>query len=455
MNRFLAYFAVILVVIAIIAADPEEGSISLVFAVAMSAVAIFFFRRYTNEKEFITQIFIGALCARLVFGLIVHTFDLRTFAGPDSLGYDVIGIALSDYWLGHVNLDSSQLDTMTSLRGSGWGMNYLMGFIYLIGGKHILAAQTFCAVVGAATAPMTYFCAEKIYHNSRVAKTAAFAVAFFPAFIIWSSQLLKDGLIVFLLVATMTMILQLQKKFSLLGLSFLLFALFGLMSLRFYTFYVVVFSVVGGFVVGVESSMKATLQRLAVLGLVSIAFVYFGAVRIASLDLKTYGSLERIQLSRSDLANSESGYGSDIDVSTSEGALTALPVGFAYLMFAPFPWQFKNFRQSLTLPDVLLWWSMMPLLIYGLWYTIRHKLRANIPVLIFTFVLTMAYSMFQGNLGAAYRQRTQIQVFLMIFIAVGWSVLMEKREDKKTLEELRVKEMLRRRRAIVERSQQV
>jgi hypothetical protein len=48
-------------------------------------------------------------------------------------------------------------------------------------------------------------------------------------------------------------------------------------------------------------------------------------------------------------------------------------------------------------------------------------------------MLTLAYSIFQGNVGTAYRQRTQIQVFFFMFIAVGWVLWKEKREDRKLL----------------------
>jgi hypothetical protein len=52
---------------------------------------------------------------------------------------------------------------------------------------------------------------------------------------------------------------------------------------------------------------------------------------------------------------------------------------------------------------------------------------------LFSLMLTLAYSVFQGNVGTAYRQRTQIQVFLFIFIAVGWQLFRERQEDKKIL----------------------
>ncbi len=84
---------------------------------------------------------------------------------------------------------------------------------------------------------MVYFCAQKVFQNNRVAKTSAFLVAFFPAFVIWSGQLLKDGLIVFLLVVSMTMILELQRKFSYKALLILFLSVAGILPLRFYIFY--------------------------------------------------------------------------------------------------------------------------------------------------------------------------------------------------------------------------
>ena len=49
----------------------------------------------------------------------------------------------------------------------------------------------------------------------------------------------------------------------------------------------------------------------------------------------------------------------------------------------------------------------------------------------FTVMLTFAYSVFQGNVGTAYRQRAQLLVFYFIFVAVGYVLLKEKREERK------------------------
>lgn len=434
MVKLIVYIAMALIAIGMIVTDTSQGPGALLMALILGCLTLIIFRRYTEDTEFITYVFLGALCARLAFGVIVHAYDLRSFVGSDALGYDTNAAMIVNYWYGKIEM-GPELSQIMSLRGSGWGMQYLVAFIYLISDNSIFVAQTFCAVIGAATAPTAYFCANSMFNNRRVARTAAIAVAFFPAFIIWSSQLLKDGLIVFMLVLTLTLVLQLQKQFSWVGLLLLAVSLFGILTLRFYVFYVVVAAVVGSFFIGLSNSMVSIIQRTTILVFVAVILFYLGVIKTATSDIETYGSLERAQVSRLDLARSaESGFGSGEDVSTVRGVLSVLPVGFAYLMFAPFPWEMSNLRQSITLPDVLLWWSMMPLLVYGLWYALKNKLRASFPVLLFTLLLTISYSIFQGNVGTAYRQRTQIQVFLFMFIAVGWQLIRENREDKKLLE---------------------
>jgi hypothetical protein len=164
-----------------------------------------------------------------------------------------------------------------------------------------------------------------------------------------------------------------------------------------------------------------------------------------SAQLTTFGNLERIQSSRSDLARrAKSGFGEELDISTAEGAIAALPIGFSYLMLAPFPWQAENLRQAITIPEVIIWWLLIPFTLVGLAYTIKNRTRIALPVMIFSLLLTIAYSLSQGNVGTAYRQRTQIQVFLFIFIAVGWTVYKEHKENKRIIIDARQREINRR-----------
>ena len=250
---------------------------------------------------------------------------------------------------------------------------------------------------------------------------------------VWSCQLLKDGLIIFLLVLAVILVLELQERLKYSYILVLIFSAFCILSLRFYIFYMIVAATVGSFIIGSSNSQQSAIKRIILVIAIGLGLTYFGGLRSASNNIDKYANLERIQSSRSDLATTQSGFGQDVDVSTANGALSALPVGLTYLMLAPFPWQVVNLRQSIVLPEILLWWAMIPFLIIGLIYTVKSRLRNSIAILVFVPMLMLGYALFLGNVGTAYRQRTQIQVFLFMFIAVGWVVKKEERENRNYL----------------------
>ncbi|PYT09964.1 MAG: hypothetical protein DMF60_01510, partial [Acidobacteria bacterium] len=67
-------------------------------------------------------------------------------------------------------------------------------------------------------------------------------------------------------------------------------------------------------------------------------------------------------------------------------------------------------------------------LVLGLWFTIKHRVRQVAPILIFVLLLTLTYSVLQGNVGTAYRQRAQLLIFYFVFVAAGFVLVREKRE---------------------------
>jgi hypothetical protein len=442
MNKALPILCFIFAIVIMAVAFPE-GVVGVLLIIFCGGFAIFLIRKDPENKSFLTNIFLLGLLARVAFATFTHVFKLQGFFGEDAAQYDEAASRLVDVWLGYAAVTDPDSVKAMSTAQPGWGMNYLIGFVYLICGKSILAGQFLCAVIGAATAPMVFICADEIYHNQRVNKISAVLVAIFPAFIVWSSQMLKDGIIIFMLVLAMTMTLRLQKKFSYLAVILLTFSLFGILAFRFYIFYVVAVAVTGSFIIGTGSSVKSIIRGFALLVAIGAILTYVGALQSAGSNFERYGSLERVQASRSDYAKSNSGFGGDLDVSTPVGALTAMPIGFSYLMLAPFPWEISNIRQAITLPEMLLWWGCIPILLGGLWFTIRTKLRSSIPILLFSLMLTLGYSVFQGNVGTAYRQRAQIQVFLFMFIAVGWTLILERRENEKIAKTLKQRKLHR------------
>ncbi len=413
-----------------------DGAVAVLFGVVCSGLAIAVFSRYSEEKHILINIFLLALLVRVLLGTTIYSLGWQDFFAPDAMTYDLRGIRLVEIWHGLASADDEFGKVAASTSGPGWGMNYLVGAIYAVFGRNMLAVQMLGCVLGAATASVIYLCSNKIFHNQRVSKTVALIVALSPSMVLWSCQMIKDGFIIFLLAMIMLALLHLLEKISYVFLIILVLSLFGVISLRFYIFYMVAIAVVGSFVVGSSNSSQSIFRRLVIIVLMGLGTTYLGVLNRASVEFEKYGSLDAVQASRHSLATQSavgkvnSGFGEDLDVSTTGGAISAIPIGLSYLLLAPFPWQIANFRQAITLPEMLLWWASIPLLIMGLWYTIKHRLRAAIGILLFTFMLTIGYAIFQGNVGTAYRQRAQILVFLYIFISVGWSLLQEKRENK-------------------------
>jgi hypothetical protein len=223
---------------------------------------------------------------------------------------------------------------------------------------------------------------------------------------------------------------KLKEKFSPKYLVILLCTLLAVLAFRFYVFYMLAAAICGSFFVGMGSA-STLIRRCVIIILLAPLLAYFASSRYSYQQLSQFASLQAIQTSRMDASNAKSGFGRDYDVSTTGGAVAVIPLGLAYLLFAPFPWQLGSVRQIVAAPEMVLWWVSFPMLILGLAYLIRYRLRQVSPIIIFTMMLSLAYSVFQGNLGNAYRERAQLLIFYFIFIAVGWVFLYERRRQQK------------------------
>jgi hypothetical protein len=438
---YLVVCAVIVIFVPILAAPyaDQYGLISVfdtsravLLTTALASLAGYYAYKQGDDGIFLVRLFIAALLVRMIVATAIFVFNRQEFFGGDALTYDFVGSAQLAGWGGDKFLGAEAVRFLEAA-GSGWGMVYLVALIYGLVGRNMLAVQLVNSVLGAATAVIIFLCAQHVFKNVRVARLAAIAVAFYPSLVLWSSQGLKDGPIVFCLALSILATLKLGEKLTLRYVAVLACALFAVLSLRFYVFYMLCAAIAGAFIIGMQTvTATSFVRQLSAVLLIGLALMYFGVTRSASVQFQEYGSLERVQRSRLDLARSaDSGFGRDVDVSTTSGALSTIPMGMLYLLFAPFPWQVGSLRQSITLPEMIIWWASFPMLILGLWYAVKYRLRMIAPILLFTIMLTLSYSVFQGNVGTAYRQRAQLLVFYFIFVAVGFVLLKEKREERK------------------------
>jgi len=450
MNALLTLFYLLLCVGIVIFVPPLVGPYAsdygvvtgfdtakaVLFCTALATFAGVYAYKREVDGPFLLRLFVAALLARMIVGTAIFVFRGQDFFGGDALTYDFFGFAQLQGWLGDKYYQAIANQFVRSGEGSGWGMVYLVAAVYGLIGRNMLAVQLMNSVFGAATAVIIFLCAQQVFHNSRVARIAGIAVAFYPSLVLWSAQGLKDGPIVFLLALAVLCTLKLSEKLAAKYIIVLVLALLGLVALRFYVFYMICVAIAGAFVIGMQQvTATSFVRQFTAIILLGLALTYVGVTRSASVQFERYGNLQTLQRSRLDLARSaESGFGRDVDVSSTSGAISTIPMGVLYLLFAPFPWQITSLRQSITLPEMVIWWASFPFLVLGLWFAIKYRLRMISPILIFTVMLTLSYSVFQGNVGTAYRQRAQLLVFYFIFVAVGFVLMKEKREERKRLE---------------------
>ena len=428
--------------VAVIYLIPGHASGALAFCALVSVPTIWVMAREREEKTFLFRLFVLAVMVRIVIASIIYLGNMQEFFGGDANTYHLFGESLNQSWHGD-NYHSSRYTAFIQSGAGAWGMLYVVAAVYEVLGANMYAIQLINASVGASTAIVVFYVAQSLFNNMRVAKIAALLVAFFPSLILWSSQALKDALIILALALCILATIRLMEKITVSYILVLGVCLSALLSLRFYIFYMMAAAIGGSFIIGMKSAdARSFLQRFVAIGLIGMAFTWFGVIRFAAVQFGKYGNLQMVQMSRIDQARSaDSGFGKDVDVGTTEGALTVIPLGLVYLLFAPFPWQLVSTRQSIALPEMIIWWTAFPLLVLGLWYTLKHRLQKVSPIVLFTTMLTLAYAVFQGNVGTAYRQRSQLLVFYFIFVAVGAVLMLEKREDKRRQAQLAKQEL--------------
>jgi hypothetical protein len=420
---------------------PSEAPGALAMCAVAAMPTIIILARTPEQRTFLMRLFVLALVVRMILAVAIYVGHMEEFFGGDANTYDVFGQSLVEAWHGN-EYHQAKYESFIMSGATAWGMIYLVAAVYEVVGVNMLAVQLVNAAIGAATAIVVYHAAQTLFANKRVSQFAAILVAFFPSLILWSSQALKDGLIIMALALAILATLRLMEKVTATYVVVLIGCLIALFSLRFYIFYMMCAAVAGSFFLGMKSlSAQGFIQRFIAVGVIGLAFTWFGVLQSAGMQFERYANLKSIQNSREDQAAAGSGFMKDVDVQTTEGALTVIPVGLLYLMFAPFPWQFTTLRQIITLPEMIIWWLAFPLLVLGLWYSVKHRLRQVSPILIFTSMLTLAYSLFQGNVGTAYRQRSQLLVFYFIFVAVGAIIMKERAELRRYQQQLAKQEL--------------
>ena len=124
--------------------------------------------------------------------------------------------------------------------------------------------------------------------------------------------------------------------------------------------------------------------------------------------------------------SSNSAFGVGAETRTIGGALSYIPVGSSYLLFAPFPWAIETTLQATAMGEALFWYPLFMLSILGFRISLRNRVtKALFPVSVLLVVVS-SYALVEGNFGTAYRHRAQIMPLFFVFSGLGFAWIKER-----------------------------
>jgi hypothetical protein len=377
--------------------------------VALTVLVLAMFRGFEDPTVVrkVLRWTLGAFVLHLMLSVVIHSL---IYAKSDALTYHDGAVALVQHW--KMGFPSP------SLPHGKEGFYYLLGALFWVFGVHNAAGLVINAMLAAALVPIMTDLTRRWFGQAAAAYVPVLVVLL-PGLLLWTSQLLKEAVAVFLISVAVSSAARLAERVTGPRLITMGTAVVLLFTIRSYVGLLLAAGVVVGVVLGRRSVLTGFGTGLGVLALFA-TLLFASGVGYSGYKVATTSNLQQASLVRQDLAASaNTGFGSDVDISTPGRALSYLPVGAVSFLFGPFPWQLASFQQVAVLPDVLVSWCLLPSLWRGA-RAARHRVGRTAFVLALpALAITVLFSLVVGNYGAAVRERIQVVVVLVPVIALG------------------------------------
>lgn len=371
----------------------------------------------TQDSHFLFKIFMLALAIRIMSAAIilyyVDAVNESMFVLGDSgddFYYDQLAARLADSWA-----SGGSFSLPAGLQAYK-GYFYFNGALYHLFGHSTLLARFVNCILGAATVLFVYKIAEDVY-DVRVAKLAALLTAVFPSLMLWSSLQYKDTLLTLLVVVAFAQVLRLRDK---IGVGRLL--VLGASVLSIYTMRMQAALAVALLACG-YLWWQGSAHRRKQVGLLVILISCWVAFIVAQSE---HGQYLFAYITRwPDFLNSRFEQFTSGQVSSLKGLLSGsllLPAYFCVAVmlpvptFATIPNKF-DIINKLEFSGSLVWQLLLPFVLVGAFYSIKHK-RAE-AFMVYSWVIVTIVGLCFLVLIMAPRHRVQIIPFNMILAAVG------------------------------------
>ncbi len=403
------------------------GVAVLLLLVLLASLGLMVTNRHRDLMQIQLRIFLVAVGVRFAASLALYLLGIADVIGDADAGSWILGVYIWEEWLLEgVSALEVPARMAVSFDTHHQGYRYLLaGLFYFTDSPYRMVAAALNCVLGGMTVIFVVRTARVLF-SDRVGVRVGWLCCLMPSLILWSAVTAKEPVVIFLESVALYACVRLQQDgVSVRHLLLAAVATVLLLPFRFYAAAIVAAVLLLSLLLPGLMRLRTGLAALCLAALLIPGLFGAGTLARHEAEIARF-DVERVEKLRHRFATghgSGSGVVSNFDMNTPTGFTLAILQGGAHLLLAPFPWQLMeggSQRMMLTAGELVLWWYLffagtLP----GLWYCLRHRLVALIPMLLFMGGFGLLYSATFGNIGLVYRQRAQLLPWLLILAAVG------------------------------------
>jgi len=407
----------------------------LCFCVLYIAIALSGERRGAK----ITWIILFAYVLRIALQRLTRDVQFFTHAaGGDYSQYEFLADMITKLWRNR-GVHFIQADELTWLGATSLPPNLFAFIIYLNDGPTRSGCTAIVAMCACLAMLNFYKLAIHLGASEKASLVITSVLLYSPSFLLYSSDMYKEGLVLFLLLGAFGSAIRLGSRFSTFHLLFGAACVFGLWFVRFY----LVFTAIAALAVGATGlgSKNVWRQLFAVSMVIIISPIVLSNTAMVNdvaqtAEARFNEAADEAVFMREEISQGGK-KGSFVSFDDGGSPYGALPTKIAYTLFAPFPWQLGSLGFQIGKIDTVLWYYLF----YRMLLAIRKRWKDNFGLilvfLVFILPMIVVYATTIYNIGLVVRQRLSIVIISSLLATLSWPKQSEVAEMEAEREALR------------------
>jgi len=402
-------------------------SLTAACLLAFAAMLVAWSRRIAStarEGDLLAMLVGGGYCARVLLHLTVIR-NLALFShggGGDYYSYELLSRLIAETWR-TTGLRFVTTADMPALGNAPLLPNMLALIRHATGGSPAVIGTAMLAFCTCGSAVLLYHLARDLGASEVASRRLVLVLLFTPGFVFYTSDVYKDGLVLFFVTVILVSSVRLSDEFSAGHLVALVLAAGGLSLVRGYLVYVCALAPLTGFLVAARYSAGRLV--LVAIGLTAGTLIIITSMSAVA---ETVASAETLFETATDAGSTtDNSSGASGVTFGGGGPWSNLGPKLAYTLLSPFPWTPGSVGLHLGKVDALVFYAILYQAARAGKALARERPAALLTVASFVIPATLAYAATMANIGLIVRQRMPIVAAMALLAAVGPSLLKQGR----------------------------